>query len=106
MKRLKIIKMLLYYGTDILCKHPISKSNCLHYVALTGYFPAAKVLVKRAEENLYGTDLFGRTPVTVALEHRNLEIYRYYTRWIEHKELAEEFEDDIIRHIHKIFDAD
>ncbi|XP_018572886.1 serine/threonine-protein phosphatase 6 regulatory ankyrin repeat subunit C-like [Anoplophora glabripennis] len=104
MARLKLIKILLCYGVDIYCVHPISKRNCLHFVAITGYLPAAKSLLKRGESNLYSTDLAGRTPLRIAWDHRNFEIYNHYIDWFEKDELRATLEDDIIEHLYKIFD--
>ncbi|KAJ8924864.1 hypothetical protein NQ315_001019, partial [Exocentrus adspersus] len=103
--RLRIIQLLLDNDVDIYCLHPISKRNCLHYVAITGYLPAALYLTRLGEANLDVGDLTNRTPQDIAWDHHNWEVYNYFMRRIKSRWARDIVERDILADVYNSVDS-
>lgn len=83
--QLEFIPFLVEIGADVNMVDPITKRNALHYVAITGYVPCAEVLVE-LKCNLNHKGHGGKTPLVIAVAHKNYELANYFLKVLKLRE--------------------
>lgn len=74
--QIEVLRFLVVHGADPNMFEALTKRNALHYAAITGFVPCAEALLE-LNCNMNAIDFSGKTPLAIALNHRNYNMVKY-----------------------------